>query len=87
MDPVLMVGAWAGAFIATATAGKLLFNAFLKATRAAVSEEFERVWRELNDSDKWHQERFAKFEASLEDLRVQVARLEAMMQAHVQKEQ
>ena len=83
----MMFGAWAAAIAAIFATGKIVLDIFLRATRAAVSEEFERVWRELNESDKWHQERFAKFESSLEELRVQVARLEAMMQAHVQKEQ
>ncbi len=82
-----MVGAWAAAVLAVAAAGKLFFNAFIKATRLAVSEEFEKVWKELNESDRWHQERFSAFERALDELRQQVARLEAMMQSHVQKEQ
>jgi hypothetical protein len=87
MDPVLMVGAWAAALLATAGAGKLFFNAFIKATRLAVSEEFAKVWKELNESDQWHQERFSKFERALDDLRLQVARLERLMQEHINHEQ
>jgi hypothetical protein len=59
----------------------------VRATRSAVSEEFRRIWRELDESDRWHQERFSKFEAALDALKEQVARLEQMMQAHVSREQ
>jgi hypothetical protein len=87
MDPLMMWGAWAAAFMSLAAAGKLIFNAFLKATKLAVSEEFAKVWKELNESDRWHQERFSSFEKALDELRQQVQRLEQMMQAHMQKEQ
>jgi hypothetical protein len=83
MDPLMMWGAWAAALVSIIGAGKLFLNAFVKATRSAVSEEFKRIWRELDESDRWHQERFSKFEAALEALREQVARLEKMMQDHV----
>jgi len=83
MDPVLMAGAWAAAIIAIAGAGKLFLNAFTKATKAAVSEEFKKIWRDLDESDRWHQERFASFERALDELRQQLEELRAMMQAHV----
>lgn len=83
MDPLMMWGAWAGAIVSLFAAGKLLLNAFIKATRAAVNEEFRKIWRELDESEKWHEERFSKFEAALEALRAQVDRLESMMRAHV----
>ena len=83
----MMWGAWAAALVSLAAAGKLFLNAFVKATKAAVSEEFRKIWRELDDSEKWHHERFSKFEAALEALRQQVERLERMMQEHVQREQ
>jgi membrane protein involved in colicin uptake len=85
MDPVLMVGAWAAAIIATAGAGKLFLNAFVKATKAAVSEEFRKIWRDMDESDRWHQERFSSFEKALEQLREQVQRLEQMMREHMEK--
>ena len=84
MDPLMMWGAWAAALVSLAAAGKLFLNAFVKATKAAVSEEFRKIWRELDESEKWHHERFSKFEAALEALREQVQRLEKMMQEHVQ---
>jgi len=87
MDPVLMAGAWAAAIIAIAGAGKLFLNAFTKATRAVVNEEFRKVWRDLDESDRWHQERFSKFEQALDAIRQQVDRLERLMQQHINHEQ
>lgn len=82
-----MIGAWAAALMTIVAASKLFLNAFVKATKAAVSEEFRRVWREMDESDRWHQERFSAFEAALDELRKQISRLERMMQEHVSKEQ
>jgi hypothetical protein len=86
VDPLMMFGAWAAAIVSLAAAGRLVFKAFIKATRAAVSEEFKRVWKELDESDRWHEERFAKFERALDDLRQQIARLEAMMKQYVREQ-
>jgi membrane protein involved in colicin uptake len=86
MDPLMMFGAWAAAIMSVAGAGRLVFKAFIKATRAAVSEEFKRVWKELDESDRWHEERFAKFERALDDLRQQIARLETMMKQYVREQ-
>lgn len=85
MDPLMMWGAWAAAAVSLAAAAKLFLNAFVKATRAAVGDEFRKIWRELDESEKWHEERFSKFEAALEALRLQVTRLETMMREHVEK--
>jgi cytochrome c556 len=82
-----MAGAWAAAIIAIAGAGKLFLNAFTKATKAAVSEEFKKIWRDLDESDKWHQERFSAFERALNELRLQLEELRAMMEAHVNERQ
>ena len=82
-----MVGAWAAAVLAIAGAAKLFLNAFVKATKAAVSEEFRKIWRDMDESDRWHEERFAKFERALDDLRLQIARLERLMQEHINHEQ
>ena len=82
-----MAGAWAAAVLAIAGAAKLFLNAFVKATKAAVSEEFRKIWRDMDESDRWHEERFAKFERALDDLRLQIARLERLMQEHINHEQ
>ncbi len=86
MDPVLMVGAWAAAVLAIAGASKLFLNAFVKATKSVVSEEFRKIWRDMDESDRWHQERFSSFERAIEELRRQVEELRSMMQAHVSRE-
>jgi len=86
MDPVAMVGMWAAAVVSVAAAGKIFLIAFTKATRAVVNEEFRKVWRDLDESDRWHQERFSKFEEALEALREQVERLERLMQEHVNEQ-
>jgi hypothetical protein len=82
-----MVGAWAAAVLAIAGASKLFLNAFVKATKSAVSEEFRKIWRDMDESDRWHEERFAKFERALEDMRLQISRLERLMQEHINHEQ
>jgi hypothetical protein len=83
----MMAGAWAAAIASILTVGRIVFKAFIRATRAAVSEEFKRVWKELDESDRWHEERFAKFERALDDLRLQIARLERLMQERINHEQ
>lgn len=83
MDPLMMFGAWAAAVTAIAAAGKLLFNSFVKATRAAVSEEFSKIWREMDDTDRWHKAKFDALESAIEALKQQVARLENLMYSHM----
>jgi hypothetical protein len=83
MDPLMMFGAWAAALVSVLTAGKLLFNSFVKATRAVVGEEFTKIWREMDDTDRWHKAKFDALEAAIEALKQQVHRLEALMYAHV----
>jgi cytochrome c556 len=82
-----MMGAWAAAVLAIAGASKLFLNAFVKATKSAVSEEFRKIWRDMDESDRWHQERFSAFERALDELRQQVFRLERLMQEHMSREQ
>ena len=86
MDPLMMFGAWAAAVVSVVTAGKLLFNSFVRATRAAVSEEFSKVWREMDEADKWHKVKFDALEAAIEALKQQVRRLEDLMYAHMNED-
>jgi hypothetical protein len=79
----MMWGAWGAALVSLATAGKLLFNAFVKATRAAVSEEFSKIWREMDDTDRWHKAKFDDLERAIEALKEQVLRLERLMSEHM----
>ena len=86
MDPLMMFGAWAAAVVSVLTAGKLLFNSFVKATRAAVSEEFSKIWREMDDADKWHKVKFDAIESAIEALKRQVDRLETLMYSHMDED-
>jgi uncharacterized membrane protein YccC len=75
MDPLLMVGAWAAAVISIVAAANVMYRAFLKAVKSAVTDEFDRVWRELDEQDRWQQEKFAQLSAQIADLCVKVERL------------
>jgi hypothetical protein len=75
MDPVLMVGAWAGAIMAVVAAANVMYRAFLKAVKLAVTDEFRRVWKELDEQDRWQQERFEQLSAQITDLCIKVERL------------
>lgn len=76
-----MVGAWAGAVASVLVAGRLLLNAFVKATRAAVHEEFAKVWDDMAEQKRGNDARFERLEQAIADLKKQVERLEAMITA------
>ena len=98
MDPLLMVGAWAGAIIATAGAGRLLVAAFTRAVRATVGDEFRKVWGELADQDEWFHGELREVKQALDEVREQfrpnggsslrdsVDRLEEMLRDHVKRD-
>lgn len=81
----MMWGAWAAALVSLLTAGKLLLNAFVKATRAAVHEEFAKVWDDMAEQKRVNDARFERLEEAIAELKRQIARLEAMMLAHMEK--
>jgi len=90
-----MLGVWAGAVVATAAAARLLITAFTRAVKAAVGDEFRKVWRELADQDEWFHAELREVKAGLDEVREQfrpnggsslrdsVDRLEAMLRDHV----
>jgi len=98
MDPVLMIGAWAGAVIATVGAGRLLVAAFTKAVRATVGDEFRKVWSELADQDEWFHAELREVRSGLDEVREQfrpngsgslrdsIDRLELMLREHVDRD-
>ena len=98
MDPVLMVGAWAGAVIATVGAGRLLVAAFTKAVRATVGDEFRKVWSELSDQDEWFHAELREVKQAVNEvseqlrpngggsLRDSIDRLEVMLREHVDRD-
>jgi hypothetical protein len=91
MDPVLMLGAWAGALIATAGASRLLVVGFTKLVRASLADEMKKVWLELREQDDWFHEQVRELREGLASiskelrpnggasLRDTVDRLERMM--------
>ena len=81
MDPVLMVGAWAGALLAVAGAGRLAWRAFVKAVEAVIATSIGRVWRDMDDIEA----RLSALELSLQFVREQLEELRRMMQAHIQE--
>ncbi|HEY7823264.1 MAG TPA: hypothetical protein VIG24_10535 [Acidimicrobiia bacterium] len=81
MDPVLMVGAWAGALLAVAGAGRLLWKAFVRAVESVISTSIGRVWRDMDDIEA----RLSALELSLQFVREQLEELRRMMQAHIQE--
>ena len=95
MDPVAMVGVWAGAILGVAAVGRLAVSAFTKAVRATVGDEFRKVWGELNDQDEWFHAELREVKAGLNEVREQfrpnggsslrdsVDRLERMMQEYL----
>jgi hypothetical protein len=80
MDPLLMVGAWAGAILAVAAVLRGIYALFLKAVKAAIREEMARMW---TDQDQIEQ-RLTALELALAYVREQVDTLTKMMQAHIQ---
>jgi hypothetical protein len=79
MDPVLMVGAWAGAILAVVAAANVMYRAFLKAVRVSVSSEFDRVWKELDEQERWLFQRMNDIALQIRELAVKVDRLEGLL--------
>ena len=77
MDPVLMVGAWAAAIMSVVAAANVMYRAFLKAVKLAVTDEFDRVWREFDEQDKFQAQRFKELADQIALLSVKIERLMA----------
>jgi len=98
MDPVAMVGMWAGAVLATVGVVRLLVTAFTKAVRATVGDEFRKVWSELADQDEWFHAELREVRSGLDEVREQfrpngggslrdsIDRLELMLREHVDRD-
>jgi hypothetical protein len=80
MDPLIMAGAWAGALLAIIALGRLAYHGFLKAVKAAIGEELDRVWKDQDEIER----RLTSLEVSMQYLREQIADLRRMMQQHVE---
>ena len=80
MDPLLMVGAWAGAILALVALSTAAWKAFVTAVEAVVSTSIGRVWKDMDDIEK----RLSALELSLQFVREQLEELRRMMQAHIE---
>lgn len=78
-----MVGAWAAAIVSVVAAANVMYKAFMKAVRRAVTDEFDRVWREFDEQDKWQQMKFSELQKQIALLHDQVVRLERVLSDRV----
>ena len=83
MDPLVMAGAWAGALLAIAGVGRILWKTFVKAVETVISTSIGRVWRDMDDIEK----RLSALEVSMQFIKGQIEELRRMMQSHIQNEQ
>jgi hypothetical protein len=95
MDPLLMVGGWAAAILSTAAAIRLGIKFGAKAIRAALGDELRKLWRELDDQDRYFHDEIRELRADLASvaqelrpnggasLRDQLGRVEQMMVEHI----
>jgi F0F1-type ATP synthase membrane subunit b/b' len=81
MDPVLMVGAWAGAVLALIALLTAAWKAFVKAVEAVIAQSIGRVWKDMDDIES----RLSALELSLQFVREQLEELRRMMQAHIEE--
>jgi F0F1-type ATP synthase membrane subunit b/b' len=81
MDPVLMVGAWAGAVLALIALLTAAWKAFVKAVEAVIATSIGRVWKDMDDIES----RLSALELSLHFVREQLEELRRMMQAHIEE--
>ena len=79
MDPLLMVGAWAGAILALVALMTAAWKAFVTAVEAVIATSIGRVWKDMDDIER----RLSALEISLQFVREQLEELRRMMQQHV----
>jgi hypothetical protein len=60
-----------------------MYRAFLKAVKGAVTDEFKRVWRELDEQDRWQVEQWAEMRTQMKELRADLSRLERLLDQRV----
>jgi F0F1-type ATP synthase membrane subunit b/b' len=80
MDPLTMLGMWAGALLALITLGTAAWKAFVKAVEAVIATSIGRVWKDMDDIET----RLSALELSLQFVREQLEELRRMMQTHIE---
>jgi F0F1-type ATP synthase membrane subunit b/b' len=81
MDPLTMLGMWAGALLALIGLGTAAWKAFVKAVEAVIAQSIGRVWKDMDDIES----RLSALEISLQFVREQLEELRRMMQAHIEE--
>ena len=81
MDPLTMLGMWAGALLALIGLGTAAWKAFVKAVEAVIATSIGRVWKDMDDIER----RLSALEISLQFVREQLEELRRMMQAHIEE--
>jgi F0F1-type ATP synthase membrane subunit b/b' len=81
MDPLTMLGMWAGALLALIALGTAAWKAFVKAVEAVIAQSIGRVWKDMDDIES----RLSALELSLQFVREQLEELRRMMQAHIEE--
>jgi hypothetical protein len=77
MDPVLMVGAWAGALLAIIAVLRVLYHGFIQTVKSAIREELDRVWKDQDEIEN----RLDALEKSMQFVLDQLERLERLMES------
>jgi F0F1-type ATP synthase membrane subunit b/b' len=80
MDPLTMLGMWAGALLALLALGTAAWKAFVTAVEAVIATSIGRVWKDMDDIEK----RLSALEVSLQFVRDQIEELRQMMQQHIE---
>jgi F0F1-type ATP synthase membrane subunit b/b' len=80
MDPLTMLGMWAGALLALIALGTAAWKAFVKAVQAVIATSIGRVWKDMDDIEQ----RLSALELSMQFVREQLEELRRMMQQHIE---
>ena len=68
MDPLVMVGAWAGAILGVAGVTRLAIALFVRAVEAALDTTLESIRQDLEGMEDWWVERLEKIEDRLDGI-------------------
>jgi F0F1-type ATP synthase membrane subunit b/b' len=82
MDPLTMLGMWAGALLALIGLGTAAWKAFVTAVEAVIAQSIGRVWKDMDDIER----RLSALEISLQFVREQLEELRRMMQVHIEEQ-
>lgn len=79
MDPLVMVGAWAGAILAIIGLARIGWKAFVAAVEAVIEKAISRVWADMDMIES----RLDRLEQQVNELREQVAQMRELLLKYV----